>query len=199
MGDDGGGGESLQRGASSRGGNGPTAAYHYPPTQSVSRVGNFFFFFLRTYVATFLALPSVQRVPVPSPTDDLIERERHAGVRHWVNLELRVDRRRRTAAARASSVPRNWGGSSGRRRGHRRYVTPGALGRRRRVRRCRGVLGRRWARALLADTFALRRRGGVPEGKRCEGKRPAVKSVRSHAWSGKTCLESPPAFVTCPP
>lgn len=92
-------------------------------------------------VAAFLALPSAQPVPVPPPTHDLIERKRHAGVRRGVDLELRVDRWRRTAAR--APVPRNWGGRRrcGRRGHHLCYVPPGALRRRRRV-RCRGVLGR---------------------------------------------------------
>jgi hypothetical protein len=185
VGDDGGGGESLHRGASSLGGNGPTAAYHYGRPVLVRReLGPQR---RRTYVATFLALTGVQRVSVPSPTHDFVERERHARVRHGVDLELRVDRRRRTAAR--ASVSRNW-----RRRWHHRhcYVAPGAFRRRWRV-RCWGVLGRRWARALV-DTFALRRRGGVPEGKRCEA---SVGLWGWHEW--KACLESPPAFVTLLP
>ena len=44
----------------------------------------------------------------------------------------------------------------------------------------RGVLGRRWvrrARRAFADMFALRKRGGVPERKRCEERRREIRAT----------------------
>ena len=210
------GDDELHRGASSLGGNGPTAAYHYKKFKY--KKNPLFFGWPKKikyiYVATFLTLPRVQRVPVSPSAHDLIERERHAGVRHGVDLELRVDRRRRIFArprGASSFVPGYWDRCRRQRRHRydRRYVAPGALRRRRWRRWCRGgVLGCCWwARArrmmLAGTTFTLRRRGGVPERKRCAGR--AVSQIcgggSTHA-RGKNgafaCLESLPASVTSP-
>lgn len=85
-------------GASSRGGSGPTAAYHYGVAnlnhrresedegESIEKEK-----IQGTYPTTFLTLSCVQSVAMPPPTYDFVECKRYASVRRRVDLELCVE------------------------------------------------------------------------------------------------------------
>jgi hypothetical protein len=82
-------GGELHRGASRRGGRGPTAAYHYNILSRRAmrdwKKGR------ATHTTTFFALARNQSMSMTPPTHDFIECKRHASVRRGIDFKFCVE------------------------------------------------------------------------------------------------------------